>query len=48
MSSLQRFKQGQTVHNTETERQTDKETNMQTVTQIHRHRDKETHKQRDR
>ena len=32
------IKQGQTVHKTATERKTDKEANIQTSTQIHRHR----------
>ena len=31
-----------------TERQTEKETNIYTVTQIHRHQDKETHQRREK
>ena len=40
-----RDKQGQTVHNTATEVQTDKDSNTHTVTRMHTHRDKETHKE---
>ena len=41
-------KRGQIVHKTAPERKPDKETNTQTVTQIHRHREKYTHKKRDK
>ena len=38
------LKQGQTVHTRATYNQPDKQTNIKTVTQIHKLRDKETHK----
>ena len=42
-----RRKNKQTAHETATEKQPDKETDIQRVIQGHRHRDKGTHKHRD-